>query len=209
MKEGRIILIILVVATIIYGFFYLLTRDLEVPKNQSMPWQSYVNNKQKTVIFNLVIGQSKLSDAMSLFGREVEVSLFENDQQKQTLEAYYSKTKVGGLSATVILNLKIDPQQLEYFNLYIDETEKLPTGNQKTTYKPSVEAEMLDLVVDSLTFIPSADLEQATIKRLFGEPDNVQPHDEIIEYWYYDEKGLRIIVDQEGKEILEFYNKLL
>ena len=209
MKESRIILFILLAALVVYGIFYLATRNLEMPKNQSMPWQSYVNDEQNTVVFDLVIGQSTLSDAMRLFGTEVEASLFENDEHNPTLEAYFSSTKVGGLSAKVILNLAIDIQRLDYLNHHIDETEKLPTGNQKTTYKPSVESQMLDLVITSLTFIPSADLEKTTIQRLFGQPDKIQIHDETIEYWHYSKKGLRIITDQAGKEILEFYNKAL
>ena len=208
MKESRIILFILLASLTVYGVFYLVTRDLEMPKNQSMPWQSYVNDEHHTVVFDLVIGQSTLSDAMRLFGSEVEASLFENDDKNPTLEAYFSSTKVGGLSAKVILNLAIDAQRLDYLNHHIDETDQLPTGNRKTTYKPSVETEMLDLVITSLTFIPSADLEKTTIKRLFGQPEHIQIHDETIEYWYYSTKGLRIIVDQDGKEILEFYNQV-
>jgi len=208
MKESRIVLVILLLAFVIYGVFYLSTRDVEIPDNQAMPWQSYVNEQGKTVVFDLTMGESTLAESMRLFGSEVEASLFEDKDQKQTLEVFFSSTKVGGISAKVILNLVLNNQQFDYLRSHIKETEVMPTGNKKTIFNQTGESSMFGLTISALTFIPSADLSPDTLLGLFKKPARVEPLEESVEYWYYPDKGLRIIVDAEGKEILEFYNFL-
>ena len=130
MKESRLVLIILLITFVIYSVFYLITRDVEIPDNQAMPWQSYVNDQGKTVVFDLTMDESSLAESMRLFGTEVEASLFEDKDQKQTLEIFFSNTKIGGISARVILNLALNNQQFDGLSNNIKETEVMPTGNK-------------------------------------------------------------------------------
>jgi len=206
MKESRLVLIILLITFVIYSVFYLSTRDVEIPDNQAMPWQSYVNDQGKTVVFDLTMDESTLAESMRLFGTEVEASLFEDKDQKKTLEIFFSNTKVGGISAKVILNLALNDQQFHYLSDNIKETEVMPSGNKKTIFNQAGESSMFGLTISALTFIPSADLSADTLLGLFKKPARVELVEPGVEYWYYPSKGLRIIVDAERKEILEFYN---
>lgn len=207
MKESRIVLVILLLAFVIYGVFFLSTRDVEIPDNQAMPWQSYVNEQGKTVVFGLTMGESTLAESMRLFGSEVEASLFEDKDQKQTLEVFFSSTKVGGISAKVILNLALNDQQFGYLRSHIKETEVMPTGNKKTIFNQTGESSMFGLTISALTFIPSADLSSDTLLGLFKKPARVELAGPGVEYWHYPNKGLRIILDDEGREILEYFNQ--
>ena len=206
MKESRLVLIILLITFVIYSVFYLSTRDVEIPDNQAMPWQSYVNDQGKTVVFDLTMDESTLAESMRLFGTEVEASLFEDKDQKKTLEIFFSNTKVGGISAKVILNLALNDQQFNYLSDNIKETEVMPSGNKKTIFNQAGESSMFGLTISALTFIPSADLSADTLLGLFKKPARIELVEPGVEYWYYPSKGLRIIVDAERKEILEFYN---
>ena len=206
MKESRLVLIILLITFVIYSVFYLSTRDVEIPDNQAMPWQSYVNHQGKTIVFDLTMDESTLAESMRLFGTEVEASLFEDKDQKKTLEIFFSNTKVGGISAKVILNLELNDQQFNYLSDNIKETEVMPSGNKKTIFNQAGESSMFGLTISALTFIPSADLSADTLLGLFKKPARVELVEPGVEYWYYPSKGLRIIVDAERKEILEFYN---
>ena len=64
MKESKLVLIILLITIVIYSVFYLITRDVAIPDNQAMPWQSYVNDQGKTVVFDLTMGESTLAKSM-------------------------------------------------------------------------------------------------------------------------------------------------
>ncbi|QKQ24219.1 hypothetical protein HUE58_03535 [Candidatus Ruthia endofausta] len=207
MKESKIISIVLLAAVVIFILFYLLTRDIQMPQNQSMPWQSFINNQGNTVVFNLTMGSSNLTDAIHLFGSEVDASFFESKGKIPELEAFFSSTKVGGISADVILNLILDQKSIKRLNNNIKESMIMPSGVRKTTFNLTAEASMFGIKIKSLTFIPKADLLKETIINLFGEPSRVKLASQGVSYWYYPTKGLRIIIDDENKEILEFYNE--
>ncbi len=207
MKESRIVVYTLLGAILAFLAIFLFTRDIEIPKNQAMPWQSYINSQQQTVVFSLTMGESRLIDAARQFGTEIKASLFEDEGVEPELEVYFSSTKVGGISARIILNLLLDDQAIEDLSRNIDVSMLMPSGVKNTTFTSAGEVSMSRLKIKSLTFIPGANLEEGVIENLFGKPDRVELAPEGISYWYYSEKGLRIIVDSEQKEILEFYNQ--
>ena len=207
MKERHIVGYTLLAAFIAFAVMFLLTRDIQTPENQAMPWQSYINDQDQTVVFDLTMGQSKLLDAARLFGTEIEASLFENENVDPELEVYFSSTKVGGISAKIILNLALNNQNIDILRDNIDVSMMMPSGVKKTTFKSKAESLMSRFTIKSLTFIPRADLPENVVIDLFGKPDRVDLSDQGISYWHYPEKGLKIIMDDEQKDILEFYNQ--
>ena len=207
MKERHIVGYTLLAAFIAFAVMFLLTRDIQTPENQAMPWQSYINDQDQTVVFDLTMGQSKLLDAARLFGTEIEASLFENENVDPELEVYFSSTKVGGISAKIILNLALNNQNIDILRDNIDVSMMMPSGVKKTTFKSKAESLMSQFTIKSLTFIPRADLPENVVLDLFGKPDRVDLSNQGISYWHYPEKGLKIIMDDEQKDILEFYNQ--
>jgi hypothetical protein len=207
MKERHIIASTILGAVLVFLAIFLFTRDVEIPKNKSMPWQSHINDKQQTVVFNLTMGESRLIDAARQFGTEIKASLFEDENIKPELEVYFPSTKIGGISARIVLNLALDSKIIEVLSLNIDESMLMPSGVKNTTFSPKGEMAMSRLKIKSLTFIPRADLKESVIKNLFGKPSRVEQGSKGVSYWYYPKKGLRIIVDTEQKEMLEFYNQ--
>ncbi|WP_190600137.1 hypothetical protein [Candidatus Vesicomyidisocius sp. SY067_SCS001] len=209
MIESKIISITLLLAVVIFTLFYLLTRNIQMPQNQSLPWQSFINSQGNTVVFNLTMGHSSLIDAIHLFGSEAEIAMFGSDSKEQELEVFFSNTKVGGINASVILNLIFDQKDTKYLNNNIKELRVMPSGVRKTTFNLMTKISMLDLKIKSLTFIPKVDLSKEMIINLFGEPSRVELVSQSVSYLYYLIKGVRIIIDNDNKEILEFYNEVV
>lgn len=207
MKERVIVAYTLLGSVLAFVLIFLLTRDVDMPKNQAMPWQSYVNEQNQTVVFDLTMQRSRLIDAARQFGTEIEASLFENENVEPELEVYFSSTKVGGISAKIILNLMLDDQAISMLRANIDESMLMPSGVKKTNFTTKGEMAMGQLKIKSLTFVPRANLEEEVIRDLFGDPEYIDLAAEGVSYWYYPNKGLRIIVDEEQKEILEFFNQ--
>ncbi|BAF61779.1 hypothetical protein [Candidatus Vesicomyidisocius calyptogenae] len=209
MIESKIISITLLLAVVIFTLFYLLTRNIQIPQNQSMPWQSFINSQGNTVVFNLTMGHSSLIDAMHLFGSEAEIAMFGSESKEPELEVFFSNTKVGGISVGVILNLIFDQKDTKYLNNNIKELRVMSSGVRKTTFNLMAKISMLDLKIKSLTLIPKVDLSKEIIINLFGEPSRVELVSQSVSYWYYLIKGVRIIIDDDNKEILEFYNEVV
>lgn len=205
MKERYIFLLTLLVALVIFLGVYVTTRDLPVTQQQSLPWESLQNQKGQTVVFGLTMGETTLEEAMRVFGNEVEVSLFENTDKTFDVEVYVPSTRIGGFSARVILKLVIDQNHLKRLQQNIDQTEQLPTGNKQHKLKESSKLSLLQAKLESLSFIPHSDLTNEILLQRFGKASSV---DKIqgIEYWHYPHKGLRVVIDSEGNDILEFFN---
>jgi hypothetical protein len=207
MKERHIIGYTLLGAVLVFLAIFLFTRDISIPKNQAMPWQSYVNDRQQTVVFNLTMGESRLIDAARHFGTEIKASLFESENSKPELEVYFPSTKIGGISAKIILNLLVNDATMMALKSNIEEVMIMPSGVKTTTFTAKGERLISNLKIKSLSFVPRANLEEQVISNLFGKPASVDLVSDKLAYWHYPQKGLRIIVSTEQKEILEFYNQ--
>jgi hypothetical protein len=205
MKESKIITLVLLGLGVLFSVMYFSTRGVDLPKNQAMPWQSYTNESGNTVVFGLTMRHSTLLDAMSLFGKELEVSLFEEKGKTPSLEVFFPSAKVGGIGAKIVLNLEISPSQVMALKMQIDETEVMPSGVKKTVFQHHTDKDMLGLKINVLTFAPKADLSRATILAHFGQPTKIEKIQAGLEHWYYKNKGLKIVMSDEYKEILEFH----
>ena len=64
---------------------------------------------------------------------------------------------------------------------------------------------MFNLKIKSLTFISRENSSTHALINLFKKTVRIDLLDLGVKYWYYPDKGLQIIDDQENKEILEFY----
>ena len=60
------------------------------------------------------------------------------------------------------------------------------------------------VVITAITYLPAIDLDEEIINARFGRPKEqvVQPEGAI--YWLYPDRGLSILVDPNGKEILQY-----
>ena len=56
----------------------------------------------------------------------------------------------------------------------------------------------------SLTYAPRVDIEADTLRERFGEPERVVELDERRSHWLYPTRGLDILVDREGREVMQF-----
>ena len=83
----------------------------------------------------------------------------------------------------------------------------MPSGVKKTTFTTIGETFMSHYQIKSLSFVPKTNLSQEVMLNLFGKPDSIDLTYPGVSYWNYPQKGLRIIVDDEHKEILEFSNQ--
>lgn len=203
--EKKIILNILLGSIVIFIVLYFNKKVTHLPKVNMMPWESFKDENNQTVAFGITINKSKLKDAMQYFGNEVETALFENKDKSYDLEAYFANTKIAGFSVKIILGLKLDFNNLEFFKNNIKKITKLPTSNIKYELKSNVNNELLNTVISNISVIPYTDLATKTIISHFGSPDNIIKENNNIQLWQYKNKGLEIIIDKENKEILQYY----
>ncbi|SFV64003.1 hypothetical protein MNB_SUP05-5-964 [hydrothermal vent metagenome] len=203
--ELRNISIVLAFSLSSFLVLFLMTDDIKPPKNiyNLMPWQSYVNHNNKTVALGLIIGESKLSDAMKLYGKEAESALFRSNNIYD-LEIYFDNTKIGGLSGKLVIGLNIN-NKLKFLLNNIKEIKKLPNNKEKIILNKIAQSKLFDLKIKYISFIPNTQLDEKNILGRFGQTDSIKINNDI-KYFKYPNKGLKIIFDKRNKEILEYAN---
>jgi len=206
MKEGRILGLVIFLAFFILSVFYLSTRNNPISDDQTLPWQSKVNASGQTEIYNLVIGSSSFQDAIRTFGKDLEVSLFKNQDESFQLEAFYNNIEIAQIRGQLIVELLMSENQLSFLQNNIKSSEKLPTGNEKFELNLFAKSSLRNLMIKKIVFIPKTDIAPSTIIDRFGKADKISSDAQGVEYWMYQEKGLRIIYNANGKEMMEYSN---
>jgi hypothetical protein len=206
MKEGRILGLVIFLTFFILSVFYLSTRNNPISDDQTLPWQSKVNASGQTEIYNLVIGSSSFQDAIRTFGKDLEVSLFKNHDESFQLEAFYNNLEIAQIRGQLIVELLMSEKQLSFLQNNIKSSEKLPTGNEKFELNLFAKSSLRNLMIKKIVFIPKTDIAPSTIIDRFGKADKISSDAQGVEYWIYQEKGLRIIYNANGKEMMEYSN---
>ena len=145
-----------------------------------------------------------------------EVNVFEDKQGKLSIEAFFSRSKIGMFDATVIADLDAKQLELKSFVSMLKSSDRkgTPSGNWKYELSEDSLQKANDMRVWRLVYMPSANYDEATIQKQFGTPENKEDLGSGLIYWYYPEKSLVILEDKEGREIFYYvasneYERLL
>ncbi len=198
------LLIITSVTLLAFALFYFTTdRSLNEPAN--MPWHITVHDSNHSEVFGIVLNKTTLEQARVIFGQLDGLALFQNEQDVYSLEAYFGKVTIGPFSARIIANLDVSQQELESLTEHTIKRIITDNGSQRWTLKADKQVEQGARIISSLSYIPAySGMDQDFIKERFGEPDSRSVVDETTQLWSYPEQGVRIMVDNDGKELFEY-----
>jgi len=196
---GLIGLILVVVVAI-----WLFGREPKTMHVTDLPWQVEHTSTGATRVFGIILGQTSLDDASRHLNKVPEIALFQGGQGPESIEAFFGKTRVGVFDAKVVLSLDADSEILTQVAEMAGEPEPMPSGSWKRPVSEQALKTVLELPVMSITYVPSVQYEPDIVLRRFGEPSDKLQHNEHSEYWFYPNLGLVILLDTEGKEILQY-----
>lgn len=199
----------LVIVLIIFLSGYWFYSSMTTPQSGSsvrvtnLPWQITVVDADTLHVLDMDIGKATLGDAVNILKSEYELAWFDNPDQSISLEAYFLRVSMSGLSAKVILEL--DPEGLELDYL------KKNSGKPQILTSRAIKYPLDDLartlsnrLIRSLTYVPKINVEQEMLKRRFGQAEETMSLDEYTQFWLYPQKGLVITVNTKGKEAFQY-----
>lgn len=170
----------------------------------SAPWQVAVREGGTSRVFGLDIGQSTLGDARQALGPDVDIAIVAAPGEAGSLEAYYSSFSAGGVTGKLILTAALDQASLAGMLSRAVKTEYMESTTRKSTLDPDDLARAMATPIRSIAFIPSINLDEQTMVSRFGEPQARLRSAEGMQHLLYPEKGLDIIIDAQGKELLQY-----
>ena len=193
------LIIILVLA--IYPF---IGRDEEPVGVVGLPWQITVLPDGSTKVFGLNPGRTTLGQAVARLGGDMELAIMAAQGETGSLEMYYGHYRAGLLSAKLVLAADMDDETLKRMRTNAASREVLQSGTRKYLVSDQDHEEAFEAVLHNIAFIPSTDLEHEMIINRFGEPDEVITTAGRVKHYLYPKKGLDVILNPEGKDVLQY-----
>ena len=174
------------------------------PKEDIYPWQITIQPDGKSRVFGIILNETTLIDAAALLGRDYKIGLFETSNQPMSLEAYFNEVTMGGISGKFVMTLEATQDELAELLQNAVKREVLESGAKRYTLKAETSAALAQKRITSLSYIPYINLDEEIINKRFGEPAERIIVDQKRQHLLYPELGLDLLLDEEGKELLQY-----
>lgn len=197
-----------IITTLLVGVMLLLNPHKENLAAKDLPWNSSFNTEGKLEALGLTLGDSTLKDAINLFGRDIEVRIFDFVDGEKVVEAYISSAYIGTIHAAMVFKLALTPEEVEEFYQRGARTTVTSQGAREVQLNSDDTLAMFDYKVREFSVIPRRNLSAEAVRKRFGEPFEivVDAEESSIEHWFYPAKGLDLMLIAGDKEILRYSN---
>ncbi len=165
-----------------------------------LPWQIDILPDGDTQVFGITPGRTTFGKAIELLGNDLKLAIIAAPYETGTLEAYYSHYSAGPITGKLILVLDIAPDILSAMRKrgYQDGGTRryhLHPDDLPTAYRAPVRV---------MNFMPSFNLDEDIVQARFGTPAEIIQATAQQTHWLYPDKGLDLILNAEGKEVLQY-----
>ncbi len=202
--------LIIVLVLFVSGYwFYSFYNSMATPQGdgtirvKNLPWQITVVDEHTLHVFDLDVGKATLGQAVKVLKSEYNLAWFENQDDSISLEAYFIRVSLSGLRAKVLLELNTDGLDIDYLKKNSGKPE-IQTSRTIKYPLDDLAQELDNRVIQSLTYIPKANVDPQLLKDRFGAAEETMRVDDNTEFWLYPKKGLVISISQKGKEVLQY-----
>ncbi|WP_374594701.1 hypothetical protein [Aquabacterium sp.] len=179
------------------------------PDGNAPPWQVRTFDDGGSEVMGLRLGPraSTLGDAQQQLGGrqgELQVAVIASAGEPGALEAYQDNASVGGITGKLIVNVALDAAEIERLKRLAVKSEPLESGGRRYNLPVTERTALLSRPIAGLTFIPSAQLDEAMVSQRFGRPARRIRGNDHLEYWLYPGIGLSLALDTRGREVLQY-----
>jgi len=202
----KVLIALLILVLVTVGLLYLNSdeRSGEQPRNSEpvtgLPWQVERLPGGYTRVFGITPGQTSLAGAIERLGTDLDLALIAAPHESGAVEAYYSHHSAGPVTGKLFLVLDIDADTL----IAMREHAFQDGGTRRYHLHPDDLPAAYRAAVKVISFMPSYDLDEEIVQARFGTPAEVIQADEQQQHWLYPEKGLDLVLNAEGKEVLQY-----
>ncbi|MFT3856027.1 MAG: hypothetical protein QM742_00410 [Aquabacterium sp.] len=173
-----------------------------------LPWQIEVLRNGSSIVMGLTLANdgsgSTLQDAADQWGDAMQIAIIAAPGEAGTLEAFVDPASAGFINGKAIITAHLPADTLKAMRERAVKTEFMESTTRKYTLSPEDRQAAMQAPISALSFIPQANLDEATIVARFGPPAERVRSNGHLEHFLYPGKGLDIALDTEGKELLQY-----
>lgn len=206
------IFIAVLTLAILAGAAILLTPSTETENKEvenlppvAMPWEIIVHDDGSSEIFKVHLGSSTFQDLHKEWGMPDSIGLFAKGPKPQSVEVWYSNAKTSPMKAGVVLTLNVTEQEMQAMMIRSQGLKGSKTGDQRFILADTDQSQLLERTVETLTYIPSyRGLEADYFEERLGVPSATLQESGSAISWFYPERGLTLMIDDEGKDVFQY-----
>jgi len=197
-------LVAVVVAVLLLPVIWPGSADKGRTQPPAMPWEIATTGNGDSTVFGIAPGVSSMADAMRQLGGEPQLAIVIGKDDTRAVEAYFDSLSLGALTGKLILTAALDAATVEGMSQRATRTEYMASGSKRAQLSPADRELVERTPVGAIAFIPSVNLDEATVLQRFGTPRERLRSSEHTEHFLYPEKGLDLVLDSKGKELLQY-----
>ena len=198
-------LIALVLLALILPFFLPgAGKQAGVDPNSNLPWQIAVDGQGGSTVFGLQPGVSTLGDVRQKLGNEIEVAIIAEPNEIGLLEGYYAQLPLGFVLAKMVVTVDATNEAISAMRERALKAKHMESTTRRITLHPDDLAAADRLPIRAISIIPTVNLDEATIVQRFGEPGERIVLSDKRTHLLYPKQGLDVVVDKDGKELLQY-----
>lgn len=168
------------------------------------PWGVQTPAAGVSRVFGLPLPGATLADAQARWGAELQLALMASRGQAPVLEASVERATLGGVVGRLIFSADAAPEDLRRWREASAKEVPISADTRQVTLRADDAAAALRAPLVAIGFIPAAQLDAATLRQRFGAPAEVRREGEAVEHWLYPDRGLAIVLDPKGRELLQY-----
>ncbi len=173
-----------------------------------LPWQIEVLPNGASRVMGLTLGPagqaSTLADARQRWGQDMEVAIIAAPGEAGMLEAFVDPAAAGFITGKVVLTADLPANVIQGMRERALKAEFMESTTRKYKLTPEDLAEAMKAPLIAMSFIPQANLDEATVLARFGQPAERVRSNGHLEHFLYPAHGLDLSLDTEGKELLQY-----
>lgn len=169
-----------------------------------LPWNASYDENGQLHALGLVLNQSTLKDVTELYGRDIEVKLFEMQDGSKSAEAYLGSAYIGTIHGALVIKLALTEAELAEFYDRGARTTISKQGARQIQLNNADTLALFNFPIDEVTLVPRRNLTTESIIKRFGEADEVQELEEGLQRWLYPQRGLELVLLEGSNDILRY-----
>jgi hypothetical protein len=171
---------------------------------KGLPWQIEVLPGGGSRALGIEFGKSTLADVRNQYGQG-ELALVAAPGETESLEMFVDGVTLGGaIMGKLIARADLATDVIAGMRQRATKTDYMQSTTRKSTLAEQDLPAAWAAPVHALAFIPSANLTDETVVKLFGQPAERVRAGEKAEHLLYPDRGLGLTLDTDGKEVLQY-----
>ncbi|UQB42383.1 hypothetical protein JX580_00255 [Thiomicrospira microaerophila] len=195
--------VIFIAVALFFGLMALAPKDQGF-NSAHLPWNAAYDEQNRLQALGITLNESTLKDLIELYGRDIEVKLFQMPDGGRSAEAYIHSAYIGSIHGSLVIKLSMTDAELDRYYDRGARTTVSKQGAREVQLNNEDTLALFNYPIGEITLVPRRRLTDLAIEKRFGEPSRIVENEDLTKSLFFDQMGLELILIEKGNDILRY-----